>query len=117
MASRKTVNSELFKRAIMDEDRKRAASQARRGTAAAAAGTAEGSAGSASGETPAKAYGYEGSAPAQPPATQTPKSVTGGSGYKAAGGPQVNWACSYGLRCRFHRWVTPISAIIYTTVF
>jgi hypothetical protein len=85
MASRKTVNSELFKRAIMDEDRKRAASQARLGTAAAAVGTAEGSAGSASGETPDKAYGYEGSAPAQPPAAQTPKSVTGGSGYKAAG--------------------------------
>jgi hypothetical protein len=37
------------------------------------------------------------------------------SGYNAAGGPQVNFACSYRLRCRFHRWVTPISAIIYTT--
>lgn len=37
------------------------------------------------------------------------------SGYQAAGGPQVNFACFYGLRCRLHRWVTPISCIIYTT--
>ena len=31
------------------------------------------------------------------------------------GGPQVNFACYHRLRCRFHRWVTPISDIIYTT--
>jgi hypothetical protein len=37
------------------------------------------------------------------------------SGYQAAGGPQVNFACFYGLWCRLHRWVTPISCIIYTT--
>ena len=32
------------------------------------------------------------------------------------GGPQVNFACSHRLWCRFHRWVTPISAHIYTTL-
>ena len=30
-------------------------------------------------------------------------------------GPQVIFACSSGFRCRSHRWVPPISCIMYTT--